>query len=74
MSLFARLVTTSALSPLFARRALHRALERAGVQADRLRPDDVATAAPEIERVIRMFLPERADEIMRSIRKLSSTN
>lgn len=72
--LFEQLVATSELSPLFANRALRRALTRAGVDPDRLRADDVTVAAPEIERVVRMFVPDRANEIMGRVRKLMATH
>ena len=72
VSLFEQLVAASELSPLFANRALRRALARAGVEPDRMRGDDVAVAAPEIERVVRMFVPDRVDEVMGRIRKLAT--
>jgi metal-dependent amidase/aminoacylase/carboxypeptidase family protein len=71
MSLFGQLVATSELSPLFAEQALRRALKRAGVEADRMAPGDVLAAEQEIERTIRTFLPERAEEVMARVRRLA---
>ena len=53
---FEQLVEQCGLSKLFARRAMERACERAGVEADQLQLTDLALLMPEIDRAIRPFL------------------
>jgi hypothetical protein len=69
--LFVELVRRSRLSPLFAKSALERALQRSGVDARELTPSAIEAALPEIERTLRTFLPEETPMIIESIRKLT---
>lgn len=55
-----KLVEVSGLSPLFARRAIQRAVERCGVNLERLTPDDADRLSQDLERVIAIFDPSKA--------------
>jgi hypothetical protein len=72
--LFPELVAASELSPLFAENALRRALQRAGVTAERVTSADIGAAQDELERTIRTFLPERVDSVMERVRRLGRSS
>ena len=60
----------SGLSPIFARTVVKRAVERAGVDGDSIRPVDVEPILPELERVLTVYLgAESAGERVEAIRR-----
>src|SRR5262245_62156495 len=69
--LFDRVVQASGLSPLFARNALQRACQRAGVEPKTLSAAALRTALPEIERTLQTFLDTGARAVMDRIEDLS---
>ncbi len=68
---FERVVTASGLSPLFARNALLRACNRAGVDAHALTPTTLRSALPEIERTIQTYLNAQTVSAMARIEALT---
>jgi hypothetical protein len=61
MTLFDKLLTATGLSPVFARASITRALARVSAKPDTLSVDQIKTALPELEKVLRVFL--QADEL-----------
>jgi hypothetical protein len=67
--LFAKLVEASGLSSIFAEKTLTRALAKAGIDPQRLSPQDLTRALPEIERVLATYLDE--SEVAERIKAVS---
>ena len=67
-SLLDRVVEASGLSGVFARASIVRSLERSGVDVARLTRGDVQRALPEIERALRVFMPD--DQVKRQIARI----
>jgi hypothetical protein len=67
-----QLVAASGLSPLFARSAIQRAIERCGVRLDRMKADEVERLAGELEKVIAIFDPAGAKTAIRRVRDVLS--
>ena len=61
MKLLDELVQASGLSPLFAKSAIQRALDRARVGAERVSPEVVDPLVDDLRRVIAIFAPQEAD-------------
>lgn len=64
-----QLVAASGLSPLFAKSAVQRAVDRCGVKLDRLSPPDAQRLAEDLGRVIAIFDPDGAEQALRRIRE-----
>jgi hypothetical protein len=64
-----QLVEASGLSPLFARSALQRAIDRCGVKLERLTPADAERLTQELRRVVAIFDPEGLEVATRRIRQ-----
>jgi hypothetical protein len=71
-SLFDRVVAASGLNEIVAPFTISRLLIRADAQPDRLQPEDLARALPELERGIRVYLTdEEAAEAVGKLRALA---
>ena len=71
-TLYVRLVAQCGLSPLFAARAIGRALSRVGIESpQKLTEADLQKALPEIRKTIAPFLEDRVDEVMRRLSRLT---
>ena len=69
---FQRLVATTRLSSLFADNSVGRACERHGIDPTRLHPSDVVELMPDLERIVRGFLPaDQHDDVIADIRALT---
>lgn len=64
-----QLVAASGLSPLFAKSAIQRAVDRCGVRLDRLDAGDAERLAEDLGRVVAIFDPDGVDRAMRRIRE-----
>ena len=69
-SLFEQVVQRSGLSPVFARGTIQRAFARVGVDAAKMRRDDLERALPSLQAALGVFLPpqelkERLNDIGR---------
>ena len=69
--LLERVVVASELSPVFARKAIERALRRASVDPARLNEADLQRALPELRRTLKTYLETRAEVVMRQIELLA---
>lgn len=56
-SLFEQVVQRSGLSPVFARGTIQRAFARVGVDAARMKRDDLERALPTLQAALAVFLP-----------------
>ncbi|MFO0617012.1 MAG: hypothetical protein U0414_30735 [Polyangiaceae bacterium] len=63
-----KLVQSSGLSPIFAATVMKRALQRAGLDPANVGPRDVERALPEIERALRVYLGDGAEQRVAEIR------
>lgn len=70
-NLFDLVVEHSGLSPVFARKALKRACERAGVEANALSHAALRTALPEIERTLETYLNTDTRAVMARLQAIS---
>lgn len=64
------LVRASGLSPMFARNAIQRAVDRCGVQLDDLSPADAERLIEDLLRVVGIFDPDNVDEAETRLRAL----
>ena len=72
-TLFEQVVQRSGLSPVFARGTIQRAFARVGVDAAKMRRDDLERALPSLQAALGVFLPpqelkERLSDIGRLCR------
>ena len=70
-NLFDLVVENSGLAPVFARKALKRACERAGVEPNALSHSALRTALPEIERTIELYLKTDVRAVMARLQAIS---
>lgn len=64
-----QLVAASGLSPLFAKSAIQRAVDRCGVTLERLTPADAERLVEDLRRVVAIFDPDGVDSSIRRIRE-----
>ncbi len=70
MTLFERLIRASGLSPVFARASLSRALLRVAARPESLSADQLKSALPELEKVLKVFL--QGDEVSRRMQDIKA--
>lgn len=71
-SLFNQIITESTLSPIFAKNALLRALNRAGVSdPDKLNKEQLKKALPEILKTLKSFLGDDAESAYQRVEALT---
>ncbi|EYF01994.1 hypothetical protein [Chondromyces apiculatus] len=74
-SLFEQVVDCCQLAPAFARRIISEALERTGVSAEELRPQDLIRALPRIRQTLGVFLdPSEVNRTIGCMRALARTS
>jgi hypothetical protein len=74
-SLFDQVVAASTLSPIFAKGALARSLQRAGitmVNLDMLTKSQLKIALPEIKKTLQSFLGDRANDVLKAIEEMAN--
>ena len=71
MSLLDRIIAASRLSPIFARGAIERALQRSGISPAELTRTNVKRALPELKRAVRPFMQTETetDAVMKEIER-----
>lgn len=64
------LVRASGLSPLFARNAIQRAVDRCGVHLDHLSPSEAERLLEDLRRIVAIFDPDNVDEATKRLRAM----
>lgn len=64
------LVRASGLSPMFARNAIQRAVDRCGVRLEDLTPADAERLLEDLQRVVGIFDPDHVDDAAKRLRAL----
>jgi hypothetical protein len=69
LSLLERIIEASKLSPIFARGAIERALQRSGLTPAELTRSNVKRAMPELRRAVEPFMQADTDAVMKEIER-----